>query len=66
MIVNAVTDVLSVTELEALMATPEMTSWRARHGIALGGSSRRAETAAAPEDGETDLFDVDTLMQAAQ
>lgn len=66
MIVNAVTDVLSVPDLEALMATPEMTSWRARHGIALGRSSRRTDPTAAPETGETDLFDVDTLIRAAQ
>lgn len=65
MIVNAVTDVLSVPELEALMATQEMTSWRKRHGVAIGGYSKQTGSAPAATAQE-DMFDLDTLMKAAQ
>jgi hypothetical protein len=65
MIVNAVTDVLSVPELEALMATQEMTSWRKRHGVAIGGYSKQTGPAPAATTQE-DMFDLDTLMKAAQ
>lgn len=66
MIVNAVTDALSLKELESLMATPEMTSWRKRHGITVSGAVNQAGLASAGKGVETQLFDVDTLMRAAQ
>ena len=66
MIVNAVTDVLSVPELEALMATPEMASWRKRHGVAIGGYSKTTGSAPAASTSEEDMFDLDTLMKDAQ
>lgn len=66
MIVNAVTDVLSMPEIEALMATPEMASWRKRHGAIIGGSSRPTEPASAVSPPLDDMFDLDNLMKDAQ